>query len=112
MIAGVPPLIAPTLVLAASSGLRCAMCDVRSGHTVHCLLTCLATSSLVGLVVDHSAVTDASPQRFAISAITRAAITSLLGCGTTGLGGAAGVVLGLVAGGSAGWIAATRAAHA
>jgi hypothetical protein len=54
----------------------------------------------------------ASPRRFAIAAITSAALTGLLGCGTTGLGGAAGVVIGLVAGGVAGWIAATRAAHA
>jgi hypothetical protein len=52
------------------------------------------------------------PRRFAIAAITSAALTGLLGCGTTGLGGAAGVVIGLVAGGVAGWIAATRAAHA
>ena len=110
VIAGLPPLIAPTLVLAASSGWHCAMCD--QGPTVPCLLTCLATSSLVGLVVGHRAVGDASPRRFAIAAITSAALTGLLGCGTTGLGGAAGVVLGLLAGSVAGWIAATRAAHA
>jgi hypothetical protein len=110
VIAGLPPLIAPTLVLAASSGWHCAMCD--QGPTVPCLITCLATSSLVGLVVGHRAVTDASPRRFAIAAITGAALTGLLGCGTTGLGGAAGVVLGLLAGGVAGWIVAARAAHA
>jgi hypothetical protein len=34
------------------------------------------------------------PRRFAIAAITSAALTGLLGCGTTGLGGAAGVVIG------------------
>ncbi|HEX3477299.1 MAG TPA: hypothetical protein VHT91_19890 [Kofleriaceae bacterium] len=110
MIAGLPPLIAPTLVLAASSGWHCAMCD--QSPTVPCLVTCLATSALVGLAVGHRAVSDASPRRFAIAAITSAALTGLLGCGTTGLGGAAGVVLGLVAGGVTGWIAATRAAHA
>jgi hypothetical protein len=108
--AGMPTMKAPTLVLAASSGWHCAMCD--QGPAVPCLITCLATSSLVGLVVGHRAVTDASPRRFAIAAITGAALTGLLGCGTTGLGGAAGIVLGLLAGGVAGWIAASRAAHA
>jgi hypothetical protein len=110
VIAGLPPLIAPTLMIAASRGWHCAMCD--RGPTVPCLLACLATSAVVGLLVGHRAVTDGSPRRFAIAAITSAALTGLLGCGTTGLGGAAGVVLGLVAGGAAGWIAATRAAHA
>lgn len=110
VIAGLPPLFAPTLMIAATHGWHCATCD--QGPTVPCLLTCLVTSSLVGLVVGHRAVTDASPRRFAIAAITSAALTGLLGCGTIGLGGAAGVVIGLVAGGAAGWIAATRAAHA
>jgi hypothetical protein len=36
----------------------------------------------------------------------------LLGCGTTGLGGATGVVVGLVAGGVAGWLVAGRTAQA
>lgn len=110
VIAGLPPLFAPTLLIAATHGWQCAMCD--PGPTVPCLVTCLVTSSLVGLLVGHRAVTDVSPRRFAIAAITSAALTGLLGCGTTGLGGAAGVVIGLVAGGVAGWIAATRAAHA
>lgn len=110
VIAGLPPLVAPTLMIAASRGWHCAMCE--QGPTVPCLITCLATSLLVGILVGHRAVTDGSPRRFAIAAITSAALTGLLGCGTTGLGGAAGVVLGLVAGGAAGWIAATRAAHA
>ena len=54
----------------------------------------------------------ASPRRYALAAIATAALGGLLGCGTTGLGGATGVVLGLVAGGVAGWIVAGRTAHA
>jgi len=36
----------------------------------------------------------------------------LLGCGTTGLGGASGIVVGLVAGGLTGWITAGRTVRA
>ena len=41
-----------------------------------------------------------------------ALLTGLLGCGTTGLGGALGIVVGLVAGGVTGWVVASRTAHA
>jgi hypothetical protein len=63
------------------------------------------------MFVGHRASTDASPPRFATAAIASAALTGLLGCGTTGLGGAIGVVAGLVAGGVTGWIVAARTAH-
>lgn len=110
VLAGLPPLIAPSLVFAASHGGHCPTC--HDGATLPCMITCFATSSLVGLLVGHRAVTDAVPRRFAIAAITTAALTGLLGCGTTGLGGALGVVIGLVAGGTTGWVVANRAAHA
>jgi hypothetical protein len=75
------------------------------------MITCFATSSIVGLLVGYRAMNESS-RRFAIAAIATAALTGLLGCGTTGLGGALGVVIGLVAGGVTGWFVAARAAHA
>jgi len=110
VLAGLPPLIAPSIVFAMSHGGHCATCE--TGATWPCLLTCFGTSSLLGMLVGHRAITDASPRRFAIAAIATAAMTGLLGCGTTGLGGAIGVVLGLVAGGVTGWVVAGRTAHA
>jgi hypothetical protein len=110
VIAGLPPLIAPSLVFALSHGGHCAMCE--QGATLPCLITCFGTGSLVGILVGYRAVTDPSPRRFAVAAIASAALTGLLGCGTTGLGGALGVVIGLVAGAVTGWVVAGRAAHA
>lgn len=111
VIAGLPPLVAPTLVFATlHGGLHCPSCEL--GPTLPCLLTCFGTSSLVGLFVGHLATRDGSPRRYALGAIASAALTGLLGCGTTGLGGAIGVVVGLVAGGVTGWVVAGRAAHA
>ena len=107
--AGLPPLIAPSLVFALSHGGHCAMCD--QGPTLGCLIACFGSGSLVGILVGHRAPGDPSPRAFAVAAIASAALTGLLGCGTTGLGGALGVVIGLVAGGITGWVAAGRAAH-
>lgn len=109
VLAGLPPLIAPSVAFALSNGGHCATCDHTA--TVSCLITCFATSSIVGLVVGYHAMNESS-RRFAIAAIATAALTGLLGCGTTGLGGALGVVIGLVAGGVTGWLVAARAAHA
>lgn len=109
VLAGLPPLIAPSIVFALSHGGHCPTCEM--GATWPCLITCFGTSSLLGMFVGHRAMVDASPRRFAIAAIATAALTGMLGCGTTGLGGAAGVVLGLVAGGVTGWVVAGRAAH-
>lgn len=110
VLAGLPPLLAPTVVIALSHGENCASCEVGASWT--CLLACFGTSSVLGMFVGHRATTDESPQRFAIAAIATAALTGLLGCGTTGLGGAIGVVVGLVAGGVTGWVVAGRTAHA
>lgn len=109
-IAGLPPLVVPSLVFAMSSNGHCANCEPSA--TMPCMLACFGTGSLVGLLVGHRAYTDASPSRYALGAITSAALTGLLGCGTTGLGGAVGVVVGIVAGGVAGWIVAGRTADA
>jgi len=110
VLAGLPPLIAPSVVFALSNGGHCASCEHVAA--VPCMITCFATSSLVGLLVGARAISDRSPRRFALAAIATAALTGLLGCGTIGLGGALGVIVGLVAGGITGWIMADRAAHA
>ena len=109
VLAGLPPLIAPSVAWAASHGGHCATCEQHA--VVSCMITCFATSSIVGLLVGYRAMNESS-RRFAIAAIATAALTGLLGCGTTGLGGALGVVIGLVAGGVTGWFVAARAAHA
>jgi hypothetical protein len=109
VLAGLPPLIAPALVFAVTRGGHCGTCETSA--TLPCLIACFSTSSLVGILVGHRAVSDRSPRRFALAAITTAALTGLLGCGTTGLGGALGVVVGMVAGGVAGWVVAARTAQ-
>jgi hypothetical protein len=76
------------------------------------LLACFGTSSLVGLVVGGYAMRDTLPSRFAAGALACAALTGLLGCATTGFGGAVGIVIGIAAGGATGWLVAGRAAHA
>jgi hypothetical protein len=110
VLAGLPPLIAPSVVFALGHGGHCATCEHVAA--LPCLVTCFATGSLVGILVGHHAAAVALPRRFAIAAITSAALTGLLGCGTTGLAGAIGVVVGLLAGGVTGWIVAMRTAHA
>lgn len=109
VLAGLPPLIAPSVVFALSTGGHCSTC--ADGATLPCMLACFGSGSLVGILVGYRAVTDQSPRRFGLAAIGSAALTGLLGCGTTGLGGALGVVIGLVAGGLAGWVVAVRTAH-
>jgi hypothetical protein len=109
VLAGLPPLIAPSLVFALSHGQHCTSCEAVPGWP--CLLACFGTSAVLGMLVGHRATTDASPRQFATASIATAALTGLLGCGTTGLGGAAGVVIGLVAGGVTGWVVAGRTAH-
>jgi hypothetical protein len=108
VIAGLPPLIVPSVVFTLTTGAHCATCD--AGPTLPCIVACFGTGSLVGILVGYRAITDPSPRRFALGALATAALTGLLGCGTTGLGGAVGVVVGLAAGGVTGWIVAGRAA--
>jgi hypothetical protein len=111
VLAGLPPLIIPSIVwtLTSSAG-HCASCETSA--TWPCLIACFGTGSLVGILVGYRAITDASPRRYGLAAIATAALSGLLGCGTTGLGGATGVVVGLVAGGVAGWLVAGRTAQA
>ena len=109
VLAGLPPLIVPTLVFALGHGGHCPDCQLAP--TLTCVLTCFGTSALVGAFVGHFATRDAAPRSFALGAIASAALTGLLGCMTTGLGGALGIVIGLVAGGVTGWVVAGRTAH-
>lgn len=109
VLAGLPPLIAPSVVFMLSHGTSCPDCEM--GPSWPCLLACFGTSSVIGMLVGYRATADAAPRPFAGAAIATAALTGLLGCGTTGLGGAAGVIVGLVAGGVTGWVVAGRTAH-
>jgi hypothetical protein len=111
VLAGLPPLVIPSIAWTLSSNAgHCNNCEVNA--TLPCLVACFATGSLVGILVGYRATSDNSPRRFGLAAIATAALGGLLGCGTTGLGGAIGVVVGLVIGGVAGWIVAGRTAHA
>lgn len=110
VLAGLPPLLAPTIVFALSHGGHCPSCEM--GPTLPCILACFGTSSLVGVFVGHAAIRDRFRHRFAVSALSSAALVGLLGCSTTGLGGATGIVVGLIAGSVTGWVVAGRAAHA
>jgi hypothetical protein len=109
VLAGLPPLIVPSIVYTLSHGQHCAQCT--DGATLPCIVACFGTSSLVGILVGYRAMLDASPARFAAAAAISATFTGLIGCGTTGFGGALGIVVGLVAGGLTGWIVAGRTAH-
>jgi hypothetical protein len=110
VLAGLPPMLAPVVVFALDHGGHCP--DCMMAPTLSCVLTCFTTSALVGTFVGHSATRDGSPRRYALAAIASAALTGLLACSMTGLGGALGVVVGLLAGGVTGWLVAGRAAAA
>jgi hypothetical protein len=110
VLAGLPVFIAPTIVFWISHAPRCPDCPL--GPTLGCMLTCFGTSSLVGIVVGVTAMRDTSPRRYAAGSLATAILTGLLGCATTGLGGATGIVIGLVAGSVTGWVVAGRTAHA
>lgn len=105
VLAGLPPLLVPNVVFV----LQNTHCSGCSPVTWPCAIACFAASSLVGIAVGYRANHDAGPSRFAAGALTTAALTGLIGCGTIGLGGAIGVVIGLIAGGATGWLVAGSA---
>lgn len=111
VIAGLPPLVVPSLVFALSSGGggHCTSCEPRS--MLPCMLACFGSGAAVGILVGHRALSDASPRRYAIAAVAAAGMTGLLGCGTIGLGGALGIAIGVVLGGVTGWVVGARTAH-
>jgi hypothetical protein len=110
VVAGLPVFIAPAIYFLLTQHGSCVHCQMEPSLT--CMLVCFGTSSAVGALVGHVATRDGSPRRFAIAAVAGALLTGLLGCGTTGYGGALGIVAGLVAGSLTGWAVATRTAHA
>ena len=90
MLAGLPVFLAPTIVFAIAHGGHCPDCPL--GPTLACLATCFGTSALVGIAIGFAARRDASPRRFGSRALATALLVGLLGCATTGLGGAIGIV--------------------
>ena len=108
-VAGVPVFIAPTIVFALThGGMQCPDCAL--GPTPACLVTCFTTSALVGLAIGFATRKEAA--RFSGAALATAVLVGLLGCSTTGLGGAIGIVFGVLAGGATGWLVHGREAHA
>ena len=110
MIAGVPVFVTPALYFVVTHGGHCASCALAP--TLPCLLVCFGTSALVGVLVGHHALRDASSRRYAVAALATASLAGLVGCGTLGFGGAVGVAIGLFAGGLTGWFVGNREAHA
>ena len=101
VLAGLPVFVTPTIVFALThGGIQCPDCEL--GPTLLCLVTCFATSSLVGLAIGFA--TRHEPARFSVAALATAVLVGLLGCSTTGLGGAVGIVIGMLAGGATGWL--------
>jgi hypothetical protein len=110
VLAGLPVFIAPAIYFLVTQHGSCVHCQMEPSLT--CMLVCFGTSSAVGALVGHVATRDGSPRQFAFAAVASALLTGLLGCGTTGYGGALGIVAGIVAGSLTGWAVATRTAHA
>lgn len=108
--AGLPVFVAPAIYFLLTQHGSCVHCRMEPSLT--CMLVCFGTSSAVGALVGHVATRDALPRRFGVAAVATALLTGLLGCGTTGYGGALGIIAGLVAGSLTGWAVATRTAHA
>ena len=105
VLAGLPPMLVPGVVALMSNGGHCTACAMAPSFG--CMMTCFATSALVGVAVGHHASRDAAPRRFAAAAALAATLTGALGCGTTGLGGTLGIAVGLLAGGVTGWVTAS-----
>lgn len=101
VLAGLPPLVVPSLVFSLTHAGHCASC--AAAPSLPCMLACLGTSAVAGTLAGAHATRDRAPLRFALAALATAALAGLLGCGTTGLGGALGVIVGLAAGGVTGW---------
>jgi hypothetical protein len=106
VLVGLPVFITPAVYFLVKHGHSCPQCAMTPSLT--CMLMCFGTSSAVGAIVGHVAMRDDSPRRFALGALSGALFTGLLGCGTTGYGGAAGIVIGLLLGSVTGWVVASR----
>lgn len=95
VLAGLPVFIAPTIVFAIThGGIHCPDCEL--GPTLACMATCLVTSALAGSAIGYASRRE--PMPFIAGATTTALLVGLLGCATTGIGGAVGIVVGVLAG--------------
>ena len=103
VVAGLPPLLAPLVVLSFAPS-HCSHCSDPGSWS--CVAACFGASSFVGIVVAQRARREVSPRSFAFAALVVAAVTGLLGCGMTGLGGAVGIALGVALGSIVGFTVA------
>ena len=111
VLAGIPVFIAPALYRIFVHGT--AHCpDCITAPSLTCVLVCLGTSAVAGIVVGYTALRDRAPRTLAASAVGTAVLTGLLGCSSLGLAGGFGVVLGLIAGSVTGWVTANRTVRA
>jgi hypothetical protein len=110
VLAGLPVFVTPAVYFLVKHGHSCPQCAMTP--SLSCMLMCFGTSAVVGAAVGTIATRDESPRRFAMGALAGALFTGMLGCGTTGYGGAAGIAVGLLAGSVTGWVVASRTAHA
>jgi hypothetical protein len=99
VLAGLPPLIVPAVMMSLRGGVHCASCTPSMTNMLACTLVCLTTGIASGVAVGLRAARDPAPARFAAAALAVAATVGVMSCGATGLGGAAGIVVGLAAGG-------------
>lgn len=99
VVAGLLPLIVPTVVIATRGKMHCASCAPSAGNLLMCTIVCIGTSVVAGIAVGIAAARDRSPLRFTAAALAAAAGVGLIACGAVGLGGSLGIVAGLVAGG-------------
>lgn len=106
LVAGLPSLAAPALVLAFTPG-HCSRCGDPGAWL--CVAACFGTTSYVGILLTRRARRDRARSSFAVAALAVAALTGLLGCGMTGLGGAVGIALGVSLGSIVGFTFANQA---
>ena len=99
VLAGLPPLVVPAVVIAARGEVHCAGCTPSMGNVLACTVLCVATALVCGLAVGLRAARDREPVRFAAAALLVATLVGLLACGATGVGGGLGVIVGFAAGG-------------
>jgi hypothetical protein len=94
LIAGLPGLLLPRLVLAKVG--HCAACAPLDVSAATCFLYCGGAGLIAGLAVGALAARDESPLRFAAAAVVIACLTAALTCVIAGLAGVTGIAAGLV----------------
>lgn len=100
VLAGVLPLLAPLIVFSLAPE-HCAQCVRRISWP--CIAACFGTSTWVGIALASRARRDVAPRSFAFAALVTSALTGLLGCGLSGIGGTIGIGLGVALGTAVGF---------